>query len=98
MERFFSTRASGLEVICFGSVMACGAGRVWDAVRTLIRTTITNRQRMRMVPRMEVCWQRKSSSVGHERSAEERKKRRFFRSALGDCYTLAYCTIKVNEV
>ena len=53
MERFFSTRASGLDVICLGSVMAWDAGRVWDAVRTLMSTTITNRLRVRMVPRME---------------------------------------------
>src|SRR6266481_3645877 len=47
MERPFSMRASGLEVISLGSVMAWGAGRVWDVARTLIRiisitTTITN--------------------------------------------------------
>src|ERR1700738_5318179 len=68
MERLFSTRASGLEVICFGSVMACGAARVWDVARTgiviiiVITTTITNRLRMRMVPRVGVV-NRESLSV-----------------------------------
>src|ERR1700687_6490532 len=52
MERAFSTRASDLEVISFGSVMARGAGRVWDVPRTVIRTTITNGLRMRMAPRI----------------------------------------------
>src|SRR6267378_4860816 len=54
MERLFSTRASGLEVIRLGSVMASGAGRVWDVARTVIRTTITNGLRMRMAPRIGV--------------------------------------------
>src|SRR5260370_14458418 len=52
MERLFSTRASGLEVISLGSVMAWGAGKVWDVARTGIRTTITNGLRMRMAPRI----------------------------------------------
>src|SRR5258708_7427867 len=67
MERLFSTRASGLEVICFGSVMACGAGRVWDVARTVIviviTTTITNRLRMRMVASSGSSEQGKSISV-----------------------------------
>src|SRR2546430_877619 len=29
IERFFATCALGLEVICLGSVIACGAGKVW---------------------------------------------------------------------
>src|ERR1035441_9549325 len=49
MERPFSTRASALDAICFGSVMAWGAGKVWDAVRTLMSTTITNGLTMRML-------------------------------------------------
>src|ERR1700737_634591 len=56
MERLFSTRASGLDVISLGSVMACGAGRVWDVVITVIviivTTTITNGLRIRIVPRV----------------------------------------------
>src|ERR1700732_41116 len=52
MERLFSTRAPGFEVITLGSVMAWGAGRVWDFVRTVISTTITNGLRMRMAPRI----------------------------------------------
>ncbi len=40
MERFFSTRASGFDVICFGSVMAWGAGRVWDAARENVASAI----------------------------------------------------------
>jgi|SRR5712692_3388729 len=56
MERVFSTRASGLELISLGSVMAWGAGRVWDVIVTVIivviTTTITNGIRVRMVPRV----------------------------------------------
>src|SRR5882762_11741190 len=56
MERLFSIRASGFDVISLGSVMACGAGRVWEVARAVIfvviRTTITNGLRMRMAPRI----------------------------------------------
>src|SRR4029077_11774771 len=60
MERLFSTRASGLEVISLGSVIASGAGSVWDLAKALIiisisiTTTITNGLRMRMVTRVGV--------------------------------------------
>src|SRR6266446_3545785 len=56
MARLFSTRASGLEVISLGSVMAWGAGRIWDVIVTVIivviTTTITNGIKARMVPRV----------------------------------------------
>src|SRR5579862_6044742 len=59
MERVFSTRASGLDAICLGSVMASGAGRVWEVAGTVIiiavgmatSTTITKGDRVRMDPR-----------------------------------------------
>ena len=48
MERFFSTCALGLLVICLGSVMACGTGKVCARVRVLMMTKIANRLRVRM--------------------------------------------------
>src|ERR1700675_3706482 len=67
MERLFSTRASGLEVISFGSVTARGAGSVWDVVRTVIvvviTTTITNGKRVRMVPRVGFAYGEFSSGA-----------------------------------
>src|SRR5215469_16347321 len=50
MVRFFSTCASGLLEICFGSVTACGVGRVWERTPLAIHTTITNRTKARMRP------------------------------------------------
>src|SRR2546428_10756217 len=48
MVRLFSTWALGLLVICLGSVMADGAGRIWARVIVLIAMTIANRMKVRM--------------------------------------------------
>src|SRR6266403_260037 len=48
MERFLSTLAFGLEVICLGSVTAWGAGRICVAATVVISMTIANRKKVRM--------------------------------------------------
>ena len=56
-----STCALGLEEICFGSVMACGAGRVWAAamasvITVLISMTIANEVKVRMESNLDNIW------------------------------------------
>src|SRR3954468_17393558 len=51
MVRFFSTCAFGLLEICFGSVMAWGAGSTCDRTVVTILTTITKSRKARMRPR-----------------------------------------------
>src|ERR1700732_4129986 len=100
MERLFSTRASGLDVISLGSVMACGAGRGWDVARTVIviviiiviTTTITNTVRMRMVPSNK---SREQESLTASMLAIEPRSRSVVR--LGRAFVLLQRVAAVND-
>jgi len=53
MERFFSTCAFDLLLICLGSVTAWGAGKVWVKASVLIVMTIANTRGVHMVDHLK---------------------------------------------
>src|SRR5512138_28443 len=58
IDKFFSTAAFDFDVICLGSVMACGAGRVSENDNVLMRITITG-----MSMRMDIRSEGKSLTI-----------------------------------